>query len=270
MNCHEITSDRGSTFTINGMIVAYNDNTKEAYFYVEVQRVEKKQIEEHMIRMGAGSVDVTPVSLLEWESDSRRAIRSVVEYGGRNGFVAVQYGVLAANTREDGGASTGGTGGIDTGGDEEEENVPKTDRSDEENHKRKRTASPVGNMISPDVMKAVISATGSAVASAINLSGQAQMEQQRVAEKKLQEAEIKCDADNAQRAADLIKHDAQLKSINDAHAAAMGGLRGELYAKYEGQRLEALQEAAAARGKLEEEKSKLEKNLHELGQSKVI
>jgi len=77
--------------------------------------------------------------------------------------------------------------------------------------KRKRTASPVGgdrNMISPDVMKAVISATGSAVAAAIHSSRQAQTERHRVMEKKLQEA----DAESAQHAADLIGYDAQLKA----------------------------------------------------------
>jgi predicted RNase H-like nuclease (RuvC/YqgF family) len=70
--------------------------------------------------------------------------------------------------------------------------------------KRKRTASPDGgdrNMISPDVMKAVISATGSAVAAAIHSS---QMEQQRVVEK--------ADAESAQHAADLIGYNAQLKA----------------------------------------------------------
>jgi hypothetical protein len=253
------------------MIAAYNDQTKEAYFYVEVQRVEKKHIEEHMNRMGAGSVDVTPVSPLEWEADSQRAIRSVIEYGERIGFVAVQYGVLAADTRGDGGASIGGVGGVETGN-EEEEHVPRTDRSDEENHKRKRAVSPDVNMISLDVMKAVISATGSAVTMAINSSGQAHMEQQRVAEKKLQEAGMKSDAENAQRAADLVKntYEAQLKANVEAHTAAMVCLEGNLYAKYEEHRLKALKEATAACNELEEEKSKLEKNLQELVQSKVI
>ena len=64
--------------------------------------------------------------------------------------------------------------------------------------------------------------------------------------------------------------DAQLKAKDKAHAVAMGGLRGELYGKYEEERLKALEEASAARGKVEEEKSKLETDLQELGLSKVI
>jgi predicted RNase H-like nuclease (RuvC/YqgF family) len=59
-------------------------------------------------------------------------------------------------------------------------------------------------MISPDVMKAVISATGSAVAAAIHSS---QMEQQRVVEK--------ADAESAQHAADLIGYNAQLKAKDE-------------------------------------------------------
>jgi hypothetical protein len=271
MDDHKITSDRGSTFTINGMIVAYNDNTKEAYFYVEVQRVEKKQIEEHMIRMGAGSVDVTPVSLLEWEADSRRAVQSVIEYGERNGFVAVQYGILAANTRGDGGASTEGASGTEIGGNVEEEHVPKTDKSDEEKHKRKRTASPVGNMISLDVMidkmtTVVSSAVSSAVASAINSTGTDRSKEREDTRSSLQ-AELQ-----RQKHSDSLLQElrVEMRQKDDTHAAAMGGLRGELYAKYEEQRLKALDEAAAARGKLEEEKSKLEKNVQDLVQSKVI
>jgi len=50
----------------------------------------------------------------------------------------------------------------------------------------------------------------------------------------------------------------------------MGGLRGELYGKYEEERLKALEEVSAARWKVEEEKSKLETDLQELGLSKVI
>ena len=79
--------------------------------------------------------------------------------------------------------------------------------AEEQRGKRKRTASPDGggwNMISPDFMKAVISATGSAVAAAIHSS---QTEQQRVVEK--------ADAESAQHAADLIGYDAQLKAKDE-------------------------------------------------------
>ena len=290
MDDHKITSERGSAFTIGGMIAAYNDQTKEAYFYLEVERVEKKHIEEYMIRMGAGSVDVTPVSALEWEADSRRAIRSVIEYGERNGFVAVQYGVLSADTRGDGDASTGGAGGIETES-EEEEDVPRPGSEEGGGNKRKRAASPDGgglNMVSLDVMMDKLTATvSSAVASAVNSSGSAlssavasansDLSKERDnarnallnADTQLQEIRAEMRHKDAQHAADLVKkeHDAQMKSKDDAHAAEMAGLRGELYAEYEEQRLKALEEV---RKKLEEgfqgEKFKLEKNL----QDKVV
>ena len=83
--------------------------------------------------------------------------------------------------------------------------------------------------------------------------------------KKDYETQLATNAENAQRAADD-----QLKAKDEAHAEAMEGLRGELDTKYEVWRLKALDEAAAARGKLEEEKSKLEKNVQDLVQSKVI
>ena len=72
INCHKITSARGTVFTIDGIIAAYNDHTKEAYFYAEVQRVEKKFVEEHMVRLGAKTVHVDPFSKNNWESDSRK------------------------------------------------------------------------------------------------------------------------------------------------------------------------------------------------------
>ena len=83
--------------------------------------------------------------------------------------------------------------------------------------------------------------------------------------KKDYETQLATNAENAQRAADD-----QLKAKDEAHAAAMGGLRGELYGKYEEERLKALEEVSAARRKVEEEKSKLETDLQELGLSKVI
>jgi hypothetical protein len=79
--------------------------------------------------------------------------------------------------------------------------------------------------------------------------------------KKDYETQLATNAENAQRA---------LKAKDEAHAVAMGGLLGELYSKYEEERLKALDEVSAARGKVEEEKSKLETDLQELVVSKVI
>jgi hypothetical protein len=148
-------------------------------------------------------------------------------YPGANcGYNLLKNKLLTKRTS--GPAASGGAGGFGTGNDEEEQH-PRPSESDGERTKRRRTASPDGggqNMISPDLMKAVISstisATGSAVASAIHSSGQAQMEQHRVAEKKLQEAEMKYIAENAQRAADLVGHNAQLKAKDERLSEQQG------------------------------------------------
>ena len=148
-------------------------------------------------------------------------------YPGANcGYNLLKNKLLTKRTS--GPAASGGAGGFGTGNDEEEQH-PRPSESDGERTKRRRTASPDGggqNMISPDLMKAVISstisATGSAVASAIHSSGQAQMEQHRVAEKKLQEAEMKYVAENAQRAADLVGHNAQLKAKDERLSEQQG------------------------------------------------
>ncbi len=222
MDCHEITSVRGTVFTISGMISAYNEHTREAYFYLEVHRVEKKYIEDHMIGMGALSVDVDSFSPSDWESDSKKAIGSVISFGKKRGFVVLQYGVSAADNRSadnnGGGESTGGMGGR-ASSDEEEEERP----SNDERSKRKRTASPGGReMVSLDVMMDKMAAAMSTVVSAaISSSGSDRnmeregaksmilMEQQRreKAESRLHDLEFKT-ADEVEKAT---------KSLRDAH-----------------------------------------------------
>ena len=265
------TATNGKHFPIHNMTAAYNGHTKEARIYAEFERVGENVIEDNMHTLGARTIVIDSFSSGDWENASKIAFTSVVQCGSKNGFSLFKHGTEPkAGIRDE--PADGGSGGAVNGDDDDDEDQrPRTSGSDGERTKRRRTAFPDGggpNMISLDVMKAVISATGSAVTSAINSSGQTQIEQQRVAEKKLQEAEMKSVAENAQRAAD-----AQLKAMDDAHAVAMGGLRGELYSKYEEERLKALDEVSAARGKVEEEKSKLarvENDLQELGLSKVV
>ena len=92
MDCNQISSARGSVFTINGMVAAYNDKTKEACFYVEVQRVEKKLFEEHLIRMNATSVIVKTFSADYWEKESYEALQSVISFSKREKCVLVRTG----------------------------------------------------------------------------------------------------------------------------------------------------------------------------------
>lgn len=367
INCHKITSARGTAYTINGIIAAYNDQTKEAYFYLENQRVDKKHIDEHMIRLGAKTVRVDPVSQKDWEADSRKAIQSVIEYGERSGFVAAQYGVLGVDTRGAstggfGGASTGDSGGIETESDDEEEEhaqCPRPSGSDrertQERGKRRRSTSPHHGKTPPagtggndagggrgggmdalavDFMRGVMQDATRRTDAMLELQGtvtsfkfekriselvgtmaglhnelsekKAEIERLMAEGAKLQAKDEECAsklrdltsalrvseekhtaAANAARQAEFNRSaamdammksysenaqrgaDDQLKALDKAHAAAMGGLRGELYGKYEEERLKALDEAAA-RGKVEEEKSKLETDLQELGLSRVI
>jgi len=204
----------------------------------------------------------------------------------------------------DGGFRGNDGSGVNNNDETEEETTPhsRPAGSNEERNKRQRTEFPGGgvpNMVSLDaIMGNVSSVLSAAVASAINSSGSAianardeernlmHKEQQRreIAEIKLKELEmhqkfleqrrlieVEVSTKHEKALSELRhEHDAQLKANDDAHAVAMGGLRGELYSKYEEERLKALEEASAARGKVEEEKSKLETDLQELGLSKVI
>jgi hypothetical protein len=249
------TATNGKHFPIHNMTAAYNEQTKDARIYAEFERVGENVVEDNMHTFGAGTVFIDSFSSDDWENESKIAFTNVVECGAKTGFSLFKHGT---EPKADGGV--GGSANDDDDDDDDEQHS-RPSGSDGERNKRKRTASPVVNVISPDFMKAVISATGSAVTSAINTSGQAHIEQQRVAEKKLQEAGMKSDAENAQRVADLVRY--ELKAKDEAHALALGGLRGELYAEYEQKHVKALEEASGV-------KSKLEKNLQELGQSKVV
>jgi hypothetical protein len=92
MDSHQITSEHGSVFKINGMIAAYSVQIMEAYFYVEVQRVEKKIVEEHMICMGATSVIVKTFSLDYWEKESSEALQSVISFSQKEKCILVRKG----------------------------------------------------------------------------------------------------------------------------------------------------------------------------------
>jgi hypothetical protein len=186
------------------------------------------------------------------------------------GYNLLKNRLLAKSTDQHGfSGEAGGAGGSET--ESEEEHIPRPGSEEGGGNKRKRAASPGAgeNMVSfREVMATFWDGSRSSV--------QAELQRQKHADTQLQELRAEMRHKDAQHAADLVKkeHDAQMKSKDDAHAAEMAGLRGELYAEYEERRLKALEEATAARKKLEEgfheEKFKLEKNLQDMSQSKVV
>ncbi len=77
----KLRSEHGNAFRIKGMVAAYDQATKEARIYMELDEVYERVVLLHMTGVGATSVSVDTFSSSDWEQASRAAYDSVCEWG---------------------------------------------------------------------------------------------------------------------------------------------------------------------------------------------
>jgi hypothetical protein len=99
MNHRVITSPTGIAFEIRHTTAAYNAQSKEAFFYIEMQRrVEQKYLEKQMVEMGATLINTKIFTVKNWEDESFEALRSVKSYASKEGFILMQAGTEPSNS----------------------------------------------------------------------------------------------------------------------------------------------------------------------------
>jgi hypothetical protein len=161
----KFTAKRGQEYPIHSMTAAYNVQTKEARIYAECERVSESTIEAVLESMGGKTVKVITFSPTNWETESARSLRSVLDCEGKNGF-SLHRSVNAPSAAISMGNTTGISSTDDSAlldgaacacdGEKESYDEEEPGTSSQERNKRRREGSPGGmDASSVDFMKSV-------------------------------------------------------------------------------------------------------------------